>query len=183
MTTPKRKYVHLTEDRWHEAIALYEAGAGSVRSLSEMFGVSRHTMQAGLKKRGAVKGLTAAEHAKEVAAKVAVECLGEPETHAERIRRARDRYLELADKIQGQVAKAVSFNPKSISAAMEARAALQALDIGMKTIERTYNAQAKVLGINENYVEEENLPELVFRIVRDEDIKEMREQQDKSGQD
>jgi len=175
MAAAKRKYNRLNEAQWAEAIGLFEAGAASANRLAEMFNVSRHTMSAGLKKRGAEKGKTAPSFAAEVAKDISHEVHGSAQEHAQKVRAVQEQHFETASEVHQKAAQALDFDPNDAGSSMRAKSTLIALEAGMKTLERAYAAQARVLGIRDNDTAMSELPDLVFRIVSDEEIRTMTE--------
>ena len=172
MSKEPRSYVRLDEGQWSEAAALFEAGAANVAALADLFKVSRHTMAAGLKKRGIIRGRTLSEHAKRVAEETATAALGDPGDHAKQAKQAKARHLRLAGEVQDKVATALHFDPDNAMAVMRAKGSMSILDLGMKTLDRAFAAQARILGIHlpEDAVLE--MPELVFRVVNDNTIRD-----------
>jgi AcrR family transcriptional regulator len=171
MTDNKRKHVHLTASQWGEAAGLYESGGATLDQLARMYGVAKRTIQRRFKSDGVVKGRKGREVAVEAAKRVAADAALTPDDLACLIRREKNRSLEINENIREQIIETINHDPEDIGATMRANARLRNLDLATKALGRVHADQRRLLGMDNEAAIDGELPELVFRIVSDEDIR------------
>jgi hypothetical protein len=91
-TAPSKR---LNPQEWEQIVVLWEAGAVTLRELSDRFGIASPSLHEGLKKRGAVKGSRAKEFARQTEDMLKTEAARK----AEEIRAFKQKFGTIGDYI------------------------------------------------------------------------------------
>ena len=171
----KRPYKVLGSTKRAEVREIWALGDATLTELAERYEVSESTVVRIVS--GIEKGSKAGVIAEKVEAAVA-EAAGEAaEKRAKRILEVKDdaarRSETLSKMIMREIARAVQGNVPLASIAPD----LKALKLAAEALKICRGETYEILGIDPNEVDERELPELVFRVVSDEEIREEVERQ------
>lgn len=174
----KRRYTKLTEAQWVEVEALWSAGAATLTDLSQRFGPTERALQARFARRGIEKGAAAAALAIEVTARVHAERAADVEDLTVRARQIGDATYTAAEKVARMVAASLDAAAADPSQTYAAAASIKMLMNAASTLERTHALMKKALGINDDDMNNAELPVLVLRDLSSADIERMRQEED-----
>lgn len=174
----KRRYIKLPEDRWIEIEALWSAGAATLTELSQRFGVTERTLQARFARRGIEKGAAAAALAIEVTARVQAERAADVEDLVERARVIRDATYTAAEKVERMIVASLDAAATDPGQTYAAAASIKMLANAAAALERLHGLKKSALGINDDDMNNAELPVLLLRDLSSADIERMRQEED-----
>lgn len=157
-----------------EAIALWKAGMVTLDDLAKKFKKDRGTFIRLFKEEGAVKGETAAETEKKIAAAVQSTLIDDATVLAERIKQTKEDHLKYANALSKITYTLI------VRATQEKReyatllSEMKALELAARVFKLTRDEKYAVLNINEDDANEDKpLPDLVVQELTAQDIKDL----------
>jgi hypothetical protein len=165
--------------------AMWEAGLGSIDSISKRYGVGARTLQRHFAKKGFVKDSKVVKMA-EVAAEALVRTAFEkPEEHARKCFEARESTRKAAvfvERMTLKIATDAARERRKLTASDTIE--LKAYHITSQILKNTQFAQFNALGITaDDEVDNSELPELRVTVMSDDDIRAEQEKSNEIGDD
>ena len=177
-TGAESRRTRLTPRQWAEAAALWQSGEVTLEDLENRYGASKETFSRKFSAMGVKKGENAAQHAERVREEITRGAIQDAALIAQRVRRTKEDHYEwstaLGRLIMHEIAKA-----------QREKIPLAAIDPTIKTIKRALEglqiARAEryaVLGLDkDDYVDDEQLPELMIAEMTASEIEQIRQRQ------
>lgn len=173
----KRRYVKLSEDQWAEAEAAWTSGSASLPELAHRFGATERALQAHFAKRGLEKGQAAKALAATVVARVKKEQEAQADTTTERALTIRETTYSYATKIERMIVErldAAAADPDQVYAAA---AFVKMLANSAAALERLHTLKRNALGITDEDMNADEVPELVIKNLSDVEVASIRQRQ------
>lgn len=174
----KRKYTRVTLSEWAEIEALWQAGEVTLAELSERFGPSPRALQNHFSKASITKGEKAAAMAAAVREEILKEELNDKDLLVQRAKSIRERAFQNANIVEDLIMGQLALAQRDPSQILKAGAALKMLSLAAGSLERLHDLRQRALGLDKDNVFAEEMPELVIRCLTDEEVAEMRQQQE-----
>lgn len=169
-----RRYKRLSSSEVAEALAAWRTGTSTLAELAELYGVSQRALQYRFAREGASKGEAIAEDARRIERETIAEAFGDPPDRIEQGKRARQRSLELAERIESAASSIIVAIEAAPATAPSHAAALRALGMAAQLVERTFGVKASALGLSANDADPEELPMIVIRDLGEEELAAIR---------
>lgn len=169
------KGVHLTPRQWAEADALWESGEVTLKMLATRFGKDYSTFKNSFDRRGIVKGSAKDRMQAEIKQQIEKEAVGDATILAARIKETKEEVYKMSSGIRklmwADMLKAKNDNVP-FGAILNN---LKALDAAISVLKKTQETSYTVLGLDDdNYVDEDALPELVISELTAEQVEMLR---------
>lgn len=166
----------IPESTWAEAEALYATGDFNLADLEEKFGIRRETLSRRFKKRGIKKGqATVSEQVMEAVAKAAID---DATIIAQRAKESRDESYAWTQILQKMVMKEIADAKRNGKEVMVVGPNVKVLTEAMKLISMGWDTRSKILGLDKEKMESEELPELVISELTQDEIESIRSAQE-----
>lgn len=173
--TEQSKYTRLTKKQWAEIVELYETGDIQPKDIAERYGVSASAISQGLQERGAIYGRIGAEQAQ----KAASEARDDFTTLITRVRETKDSHYKIAKIISGMAQETVTSAYKGETSWAEADEKVKVLLNAMKIQGQARIERFALLGLDkDNFLENDQLPELRVVEMTQDEIQAIRSSQD-----
>ena len=172
--TPKRKYTRLSPSTWAEIEALWQVGEVTLAELSDRYGVSQRALQAHFHKRGITKGEKSAALAATVKEEVLKDELDDPDLTVKRAKDVREAAYTNAVVVENLMMAQLQAVQKDPSQVLKAASAVKMLSLAAAGLERLHDLKWKALGLDRDSAFQGEMPELVIRVLTDEEAAEMR---------
>ncbi|KAA5604422.1 hypothetical protein F1188_16315 [Roseospira marina] len=180
----------LTPAQWALAVEKWELGAVRLADLSAEFGISETALSLGLKSRGATKGRRAAEHARSVSEAVSEavretavkDALDGAELRKKRINDTKKEHYEWSAALSKLAMSRVLKAQKDGTPLSDAEGDLKAIRNAMEIIARGRQERWEILDVPSD-IDMAELPELVIRDLTDNEVDELRRQDEGDGLD
>lgn len=173
----KRRYVRLTEDQWAEAEAAWTSGSATLPELAHRFGATERALQARFARRGLEKGQAARALAAQVVERVRQEQETQAETLTDRALAIREATYSNATKIERAIMERLDAAAADPAQTFAAAAAVKMLTNAAAALERLHTLKRSALGINDDDMNNDELPVLVIRNLTQDRIDELRKRQ------
>lgn len=178
MGSEKRKYVRLSNEAWAEIDALWELGEATLPELADRYGVSTRTLQAHFEKNGVVKGSKGRELAREVKAEIFSRASENMKDIARLAGESKRQAYVNSLAIEGLLMEQLQIAASTPAEAYRTATAIKSLALAAQTTERLLGIKYKALGLDRNELLAEELPEIKFRYITNEEALEMRRAQE-----
>lgn len=177
-TSPKRKYIRLSPAQWAEVEALWQTGGVTLAELSERFGPSARALQNHFAATGTVHGSAAAAISCAVRDAVLKDELPVKDQLVTRAKDTRERAYRHADIVQDLVMAQLEVIRNDPSQALRVNTALKALSLAAGALDRLHELKRRALGLDDEGVQDEDLPELPIIDLTTDEIAGLRAQQE-----
>jgi hypothetical protein len=157
--------------------AHWKVGDLSLAELSEAYGVSSRALQLHFAKHGIVKGSEGAAFAAAVEEKVLEAALPDKDLTSRRAKDVREAAYANSVVLEALIMSQVRLAQRDPSQVLRVASGLKALSLAAAGLERLHDLKWRALGLDK-HVDETELPEIVIRDLRDEEIAEIRVQQE-----
>jgi len=170
---PARTQTRLTKEQKAEIREIWRVGSFSYEELMKKYGVSKATIAR------TVEGITHGEDkdedrnakAAEAAAKTAVEAA----QRGARVSKVKEDAFQRTDTLLRLLMRDIGRAIQANNAISTISADIKAIKTAIETVSLARDELYTILGIDPNEVDEKDLPELVFRIIEDDDIRSIQE--------
>ena len=174
---------HIKESTWREIEILWESGEVTLRQLSERYGRPSDTFAAHFKKLGIKKGSRAEELRKIVKKHVEEDAHNEAAVLSERIRKTKDEHYKMAEAIAKLTFNELMKVRREDKRFRDCQNDIKTLLLAAEALKRTREERWITLGLDKDAVDEDSLPDLVLRRMTDEDVAQMRAQQQEDDEE
>jgi hypothetical protein len=173
----KRKYQRLAPTTWAKICAEWQIGDVTRSELSDRFGVNTRTLQAHFAKHAVVKGAKAAELASAVKEELFKLELDDKDDLTQRAKETRESAYRNAVTVETLIMAQLELAQKDPAQAFKAAGAVKLLSLAAAGLERLHNLKWTALGMNKDSVISDDLPQLIFQDLTEQEIKEIQQGQ------
>ncbi len=169
-----RRYKRLRPEELAEALARWRTGAETLEEIAGAYGVSTRALQYKFRQAGAAKGEAIAEDARRIERETIAEAFGDPPDRIERGKQARQRSLDLAERLE-RAASSILIEIEAAPAMAASHAGnLRALGLAAQVAERTFALKSSALGLSPHDTDPEELPQIIIRDLTEEELEAIR---------
>lgn len=176
---PKRKRIVLPRKKWAEIAAIWELGDATLQELSDKYGITRQGISRKMKELGIVRGSKSSQQLARVHEEVVKATGQDAKVIAQRMVDTKEDHYNHSNMLGKLAMNELALAKSEGRALATAEPNLKAIQRAMQVVKMVREEKWVVLGLDQIEHEDEDLPELVIREMTQEEVRAIRDAQNR----